>query len=267
MAMAYRHLLDAPLSFAQKALVMTELEVRKIRHEPSELLARAVQPILWLVVFGGVFTQVRIIPTGELGYLDFLTPGILAQSVLFISIFYGISMIWERDMGISQKFLTSPAPRTALVAGRALAAGIRGLTQAAVVYIVALLLGVKMNLDPLSILLVIVVLLLGGAIFSSLSMTIAALARTRERFMGIGQLMSMPLFFASNAIYPISLMPSWLQAIAHLNPLTYQVDALRQTMVVGGTGLYSVGLDIAVMLVICVVMILIAGRLYPRVAI
>src|SRR5205814_8000891 len=109
--------------FIDKTLIIAELEVRKLRHEPTDLFTRAVQPVLWLVVFGQVFSRVRAIPTGDLRYLDFMAPGILAQSVLFISIFYGIAIIWERDMGILHKFLASPTPRTALVLGKALPAG------------------------------------------------------------------------------------------------------------------------------------------------
>jgi ABC-2 type transport system permease protein len=91
------------------------MEVRKLRHDPTELLTRAVQPALWLLIFGEVFTRTHAIPTGGLPYLDFMAPGILAQSVLFIAIFSGIAIIWERDLGIVHKFLASPTPRTALV--------------------------------------------------------------------------------------------------------------------------------------------------------
>lgn len=227
--------LDYPLRFVKKALVITELEARKLRHDPSELLTRAVQPALWLLIFGVVLSQVHAIPTGDLPYIDFLTPGILAQSVLFISIFYGISIVWERDLGIVQKFLASPTPRTAIVAGKALSAGLRGLSQALIVYILALAIGVKINFDPLALILVLFVVILGAAIFATLSLIIACLVKTRDRFMGIGQMITMPLFFASNAIYPVSLMPDWLKVIAYGNPLTYVVDAMRGLMIKGAT--------------------------------
>ncbi len=71
-----------------KTLVISELEVRKVRHDPSDLLIRAVQPALWLIIFGQVFSRARAIPTGDIPYLDFMTPGILAQSGLFMAIFY-----------------------------------------------------------------------------------------------------------------------------------------------------------------------------------
>ena len=101
--------------------------MHKLRHDPIELLTRAVQPVLWLLLFGEVMARVRGIPPGGLPYLDFLAPGILAQSVLFVAIFYGIAAIWERDLGILHRYLVSPAPRSALVLGKALSAGVRGL--------------------------------------------------------------------------------------------------------------------------------------------
>ncbi len=137
-----------------------------------------------------------------------MAPGILAQSVLFISIFYGIAIIWERDLGIVHKFLASPTPRAALVLGKALSAGVRGLSQAVIIYMLALLLGVQMNWNPLALLGVVCVVMLGAAFFSTFSLIIACLVKTRERFMGIGQVLTMPLFFASNAIYPIAIMPA-----------------------------------------------------------
>ncbi|MCX6650716.1 MAG: ABC transporter permease [Methanomassiliicoccales archaeon] len=252
-------------AFIKKSLVITELEARKLRHDPADLLTRVVQPVLWLVVFGQVLAQVRAIPTGEMPYLDFMTPGILAQSVLFISIFYGISIVWERDLGIIQKFLVSPTPRTALVAGKALSAGLRSLSQAFIVFVLAVLLGVHVILNPLDVLLVVVIVLLGAAIFATLSLIIACLVKTRERFMGIGQMITMPLFFVSNAIYPISMMPEWLQVISYGNPLTYVVDALRGSMVVGGVSEFGIFLDLGLLTVMAAVLIIIGGRLYPRV--
>ena len=253
--------------FVLKALVIAELEARKLRHDPSELLTRAVQPALWLLVFGQVFTRIRAIPTGDLRYLDFMAPGILAQSVLFTAILYGITIIWERDLGIVHKFLVTPTPRAAIVAGKALSAGVRGLSQAVIVYALAAGLGVKIEWNPLALLGVIAIVILGAALFSTFSLIVACLVKTRERFMGIGQVMTMPLFFASNAIYPIAIMPGWLRVIARGNPLTYEVDALRALMLSGGSSTYGLGLDFAVLVVATALLILIAGRLYPKVAI
>jgi len=221
---------------------------------------------LWLLVFGQVFAGIRAIPTGSVPYLDFLSPGILAQSVLFISIFYGIAIIWERDLGIVHKFLATPTPRAALVLGKGLSASLKALSQAVIIYVLAGLLGVKINFNPLALAGVLLVVILGAVLFSTLSLVIACLVKTRERFMGIGQLLTMPLFFASSAIYPISIMPRWMQAISHCNPLTYEVDGLRSLMIAGGSSMYGFGLDIGILLAAVAVLLGIGALVYPRVA-
>ncbi len=252
--------------FLRKTLVIAELEVRKLRHDPTELFTRAVQPALWLLVFGQVFERTRAIPTGDVRYIDFMAPGILAQSVLFIAIFSGITVIWERDLGIVHKFLVSPTPRTALVLGKALSAGVRALSQAAIIYLLALLIGVRLSWHPLALLAVLVAIVLGAAVFSTFSLIIACLVKTRERFMGIGQLLTMPLFFASNAIYPIAIMPDWLKVLATINPLSYEVDVLR-TLMLGQPITANLALDFVVLIVVATLLILIGARMYPRVVV
>jgi ABC-2 type transport system permease protein len=256
----------AIVRFVEKTLVVTELEARKLRHDPTEVLTRAIQPALWLLVFGEVFGRTRAIPTGGLRYVDFMAPGILAQSVLFIAIFYGIAIIWERDLGIVHKLLASPTPRAALVLGKAISAGLRGLSQAVIIYVLALLLGVSLDWGPLALLGVLITVLLGSAFFSTLSLIIAAIVKTRERFMGIGQVLTMPLFFASNAIYPLAIMPRWLRIVARGNPLTYEVDALRALMLARGTSEYGVAPDLGILAVAVMAVVLVGGWLYPRVA-
>ncbi|MFH0889135.1 MAG: ABC transporter permease [Planctomycetota bacterium] len=268
MPLPHRSDLFAVMSeFVIKSIVIAEIEIHKLRRDPTELLTRAVQPVLWLVVFGSVFTKVRAIPTGDLRYIDFLAPGILAQSVLFVAIFYGIAIILDRELGLIHKFMVSPTPRTALVMGKALSAGIRGLCQAVIIYILALLVGVKLNFHPLALAGVMIIILLGAIIFSTFSLIIACLVKTRERFMGIGQLMTMPLFFASNAIYPISMMPDWLQVISRINPLTYEVDALRALMLNNGTSTYGLAQDFGILFLVTIIVVIIGGKLYHKILI
>lgn len=245
-------------------LAVADAEVRKLRHDPWELFSRAIQPVLWLILFGGVMAQVRGLAPGNVRYLDFLAPGILAQSVLFVAIFYGISAIWERDLGVLHRYLASPAPRSALVAGKALSSGVRALSQAIVVYLCAAAMGVRLSLAPADIVAAILLIGLGAGLFSTFSLIIACIVRTRERFMGIGQVLTMPIFFASNAIYPIAIMPGWLRAIASANPLTYEVDGLRTVMLAGGRSTYGLAYDLAALALVGVLLIAIATRMYPR---
>ena len=168
------------------------LEAQKLRHDRTELVTRAIQPALWLLIFGQTFSRLRTIPTGRVSYLDFLAPGILAQSALFIAIFYGIQIIWERDAGVLTKLLVTPTPRAALVTGKAFAAGVRATCQVIVVLVISALLGATLTVNPLKLLATVGVVVLGAAFFSCLSMTIAGLVLKRDRLMGIGQAITMP---------------------------------------------------------------------------
>jgi ABC-2 type transport system permease protein len=255
----------AILDFVRDTLALADIELRKLRRDPLELLTRAIQPALWLLIFGQVMGRLKAIPTGDVSYLTFMTPGILAQSVLFIAIFYGISVIWERDLGILQKLLATPAPRSALVLGKAPSAGVRGLSQGFIIYLLALALCIPLRFRVGSIAGVAGIIILGSALFSTFSLSVACLVRTRERFMGVGQVLTMPLFFTSNAIYPLSIMPPWLRALAKVNPLSYQVDALRFLMVQGGQSIFGLGKDVTVLLLGLVVLVVITARLYPNV--
>ena len=151
---------------------------------------------------------------------------------MFVAIFYGIQIIWERDAGVLTKLLVTPTPRSALIIGKAFAAGIRAMIQVVVVLVVSAILGVTLNAEPASRSLgAFVIVLMGSAFFACLSMTIAGVVLRRDRLMGIGQMITMPLFFASNALYPIAVMPGWLKALSLVNPLTYEVDALRGLLI------------------------------------
>jgi ABC-2 type transport system permease protein len=261
--MVNRSVISPITAYATQVFAVADAEWRKLEHDPTELASRAIQPALWLLLFGKVMAQVRGL-SGGTNYLDFLAPGILAQSVLFVAIFYGIAAIWERDLGVLHRYLVSPAPRTALVLGKALSSAIRGLSQAVVVYVLAVFLGIAVSTQWRHILGVIGFIALGAALFCTFSLIVACLVRTRERFMGIGQALTMPIFFASNAIYPIRLMPPWLQAISRLNPLTYEVDALRTFMLRGGVTTIGIQLDLIVLTATFAGLIVIAARLYPR---
>ena len=210
-----------------------ELELRKIKHDPVDIFVRSVQPALWIVVFGSIFSRIRDLPTGGVPYIAFMTPGILAQSVMFMAIFTGISIVWERDLGQMSKLLAAPVPRSSIAIGKALAAGVRGLMQAATIFALAIVLQIPIVFNPLYIIAVIMVVFALGAAFASVSTFIALVLKTRDRVMGVSQVMTMPLFFASIALYPISLMPAWLQAVALVNPLSYVVSAIRALLITG----------------------------------
>jgi ABC-2 type transport system permease protein len=259
---------DRPLSGVRRLfsriLTLCWVELRKIRHDRTELYTRAIQPALWLLIYGEVFTRIHAIPTPKgIPYLAYLAPGILAQSALFIAIFYGIQIIWERDAGVLTKLMVTPTPRAALITGKAFAAGVRSLMQGIVVVILSALLGVALTDNPLKLLAAAGFLVLGSAFFSCLSMTIAGVALQRDRLMGIGQAITMPLFFSSSALYPTRIMPGWLQVISKINPLSYEVEALRALLIGTSTDIW---LDLGVLAAATVAGITASSLLLPRLA-
>ena len=237
------------------------VELQKLSHDRTELFTRMVQPALWLLIFGQTFSRLHVINTGNVPYLAFLAPGIIAQSALFISIFYGIQIVWDRDAGILAKLMVTPAPASALITGKAFAAGIRSVAQVVGVMVIAYLMGIHLTANPLRILAAMAVVVLGSAFFACLSMTLAGLVRNRDRLMGIGQAITMPLFFASNALYPVDVMPPWLRWLSAVNPLSYEVNALR-ALLLGIPG--NTWVDVTVLVVAAALGIVTASTLLRR---
>jgi len=242
---------------------MAQAEMRKLRHDHLDIITRSVQPLLWLFIFGTALSRNRTLTRGTLDYRAYIAPGVMAQAAMFIAIFYGLSVIWERDVGQLQRLLATPLSRSSIVLGKAAGACVRALVQAVLLLAVLAIAGIGVRWTVTGVLGTLAMLVLGTAAFACMSMLLAAVIKERERFMGVGQLIMMPLFFASSALYPLAIMPGWLQVIARVNPLTYEVQGLRQMLVgVGGAGV--VWLDFLVVAGFFAVMLLAATRAYPK---
>ncbi len=249
-------------SYASTVVAMSQAEIHRARRERSVLVARAAQPLLWLLVFGAAVSRVPELGAEGVPYKAFLVPGVLAQSVLFIAIFSGMAIIWERDLGITQRILVAPASRSAVILGKAVSAAMRAVIQVAIVLAVVAIIRIPLEWSVGAVVGSLVAVLLGATLLSAISMVIASMVRSREQFMGLGQLVTLPLLFASNALYSVSIMPGWLQGVARVNPLTYLVEILRQLLV--GIGPNRLLFDAAVLVGGIVVAVAIASRTFPR---
>ncbi|MEM2842650.1 MAG: ABC transporter permease [Candidatus Bathyarchaeia archaeon] len=230
------------LDFLRNMIVMIELEFRRLKHDRTEVYTRSIQPILWLVIYGSTMSAIKAIPTHGIPYIDYITPGILIQSTTFTSIFYGLIIVWERESGILKKLLVTPTSRYSIVIGRSMASSIRALFQALIIIPIALLIGVKFfqNIAYFTLAFLIIFFASGG--FAATSIFIASFLKTRERFMGIGQAITFPLFFSSSALYPIELMPPILKELALFNPMSYIVDSVRGLIITGNLTNLSIDL-------------------------
>jgi ABC-2 type transport system permease protein len=245
------------------AAAMAWAELRKLRHDHLDIVTRSVQPLLWLFIFGSALRRNRALSGGFHDYRAYLAPGVMAQGALFIAIFFGLAVIWERDVGQLQRLLATPIPRLAIVLGKSAGAGIRALTQAFVLLTVLAVAGIGIHWNAVHIAGALLLLVLATGGFACLSMILASLVRTRERFMGIGQLVMMPLFFASSALYPLSIMPRWLRILARVNPLTYEVHGMRQLLIgISAGGILWV--DFLVVICFFAAAATIAAKVYPR---
>jgi ABC-2 type transport system permease protein len=248
---------------AAGTVAMAQAELHKLRHDHLDVFTRSVQPLLWLFIFGTALRHNHALTLGTLDYRAYLAPGVMAQAAMFIAIFFGLAVIWERDVGQLQRLLATPLPRAAIVLGKAAGACVRALVQALLLLSVLAAAGIPVRWTFQGVIGTLAMLMLGTAAFACMSMLLAAAVKERERFMGIGQLVMMPIFFASSALYPLSIMPGWLHVIARINPLTYEVQGLRQLLVgVGGGG--ELWLDFLVVAGFFLAMLTAATRAYPR---
>jgi ABC-2 type transport system permease protein len=248
---------------AAGTLAMAQAEMRKLRHDHLDIVTRSVQPLLWLFIFATALGNTRALSLGPLEYRAYLAPGVMAQAAMFIAIFFGLAVIWERDVGQLQRLLATPLSRSSIVLGKAGGACVRALVQALLLLAVLAIAGIEVRWSVPGVAGTLAMLMLGTAAFACMSMLLAAAVKERERFMGIGQLIMMPLFFASSALYPLAIMPTWLQVVARVNPLTYQVHALRVLLLgidAGGT----LWIDITVLVAFLLVALAGATKAYPK---
>src|SRR3954462_4674287 len=133
---------SAERRLAAGTAAMARAEWQKLRHDHLDIVTRSVQPLLWLFIFGTAIGHLHAIPVGDVDYRAYLAPGGMAQAAMFIAIFFGLAVIWERDVGQLQRLLATPLPRTAIVLGKASGAGVRALVQAALLLVVLAIAGI-----------------------------------------------------------------------------------------------------------------------------
>ena len=180
-----------------------------------------VMPAAWLI-FVGLALPVQF--TGN--YLDFITPGILVMTMLASSLQGGSLLMFDKILGFLNKFLALPSPRENILFGKILFITIRGVIQATVILLIATLIGATI-LSPFQYVIIYIILILFGILFSGLATTIALYIDDHDSYAAINTLISMPLFFMSSALMPYSVMPSWMRPVAMVNPLSFAIDAIR----------------------------------------
>ena len=198
-----------------------ERDFRRWLRGRANVLSTLILPAAWLI-FVGLALPIRFTDN----YLDFIAPGILVLTMLGASLQGGSLLMFDKVLGYLQKFLALPAPRESILFGKILFITLRGLIQATVILVIAILLGANF-LSPILILSIYAVLFIFGVFLSSVMTTIALKVDDHDSYAAINAMVSMPLFFTSSALMPYDQMPDWLAALARLNPVSYAIDAIR----------------------------------------
>ncbi len=204
-------------------------ELIRFANDRMRIVTSLIQPILYLFVLGtGLSSLTGIGSTGSVSLRTFMFPGVLGLSVQFTAMFSAASIVWDREFGFLREMLVAPVSRSAIVVGKCLGGATVAGFQGAILIAVAGAVGVPY--DPLLILELIGMLLVLAFTMTAFGVMLAARIRTIQAFMGISQLVLMPMFFLSGALYPLNNLPSWLVVLTRINPLTYAVDPLRRAV-------------------------------------
>lgn len=235
-------------------------ETKRFFRYRSRIVTSVVTPMLWLLIFGtGLGAAVRF---GNMpgGYEAFIYPGIIGQTILFTSIFSGLSVIMDRQYGFLKEILVAPISRPSLVMGKALGISTAAVIQATILLLLSFIVGVPMT--PVVFILCMGIALVMSVGLGGLGLVIAAFTDSMEGFNLIMSFIVLPMFLLSGALFPITGLPSWLQTGVYLNPLTYGVDALRYAIL--GESALPLGVSIIVISAFAVMMVLVSSLLFSK---
>ena len=241
--------------------IMWLRQIKRYWRSKSRIIGSIGQPLLFLVALGfglgPVFEK-----AGGGNYINFLAPGVISQAILFMAVFSGIELIWDRQFGFLKATLVAPVSRLEVVLGRVFGGATVATFQGLIVLLLTLLVGFKpqsFTMIPLAVCLMFLIALL----FSALGTAIASLMKDFHGFQLIMNFLVMPIFFLSGAIFPLNNVPRLIQVVSYINPLTYGVDGLRQVLV--GTSHFGLTTDISVLSIVGIILLLIGSYLFSRI--
>jgi ABC-2 type transport system permease protein len=237
-------------------------EVKRYIRERTRLVSSFFQPLLWLVIFGSGLRFSSIGPSG-IDYQKFIFPGIVGQTLLFTSMFMGISVIWDREFGFLKEILVAPVSRTSIFVGKMLGGSTDAVIQGSFVFVFSFVVGISMSIEAFLASLPIMVLITFGLV--SIGLIIASFIESLESFGVIQTFVNLPLFFLSGSLFPLDRVPQWLVWVSIIDPLTYGVDALRTIILKGAwTPLFPFQYDLLALLVFDVAMMIVGTVIFGR---
>jgi ABC-2 type transport system permease protein len=213
---------------------MVARQLRNLMREPIWIALLLIQPMVWLLLYGQLFSRVPSLRGGASTYVQFLTPGIVVMNAFFGGTWAGMAMITDLDRNVVSRFLATPATRISIVFSQVTRMGIISLIQALIILLVGLALGVRVHGGALGWLAVIAAAALVSMAFAGISTGIALLVRREATMIAAANFVGLPLMFLSSILITGRQMPDWMQHAARFNPVDWGVRAARDAVVTGG---------------------------------
>ncbi|MGB9748765.1 MAG: ABC transporter permease [Candidatus Woesearchaeota archaeon] len=234
-------------------------QVKRYYRSKSRFIAALGQPILFLIAlsygFGPVFQR-----AGGINYLQFLVPGIMGMSILTTSLMMGIELIWDRQFGILKETLVAPVSRLKIMIGRTIGGATVGIIQGLIIFLISLIFGFKPIINYVWI--AVIFAILTSFLFSAFGTLIATLLQDMQGFQLIMNFVVMPMVFLSGALFPLENLPKSILGVVRINPLSYCVDGLRQSL----SGIHHFGIlsDLLILIPLTSILLIIGSWAFSR---
>lgn len=240
-------------------------EFKVFLRERSRIISSVINPLLWLIIIGGGLGSA--ISFGGINYQTFIFPGVLIQSALFSSVFFGVYIVWDKKIDFLKEVLVAPMSRTAVFIGKVIGGSTDTVLQTIILLVIGyafvstgIMTGLYFNITSVIISLAFMLVTIAGMV--SVGLLIGSQMESPEGFQLIGSFLIFPLFFLSGALFPITNLPPWLSPLVLVNPITYSVDGLRGALL--GTSRFHIALDFSVITLFSIVMILIGSYAFKK---
>ena len=238
-------------------------QLKRYLRSRARIIGSLGQPLLFLLALGFGFGP-TFAKAGRGNYIQFLAPGIIAMGILFTAVFSGIEIIWDRQFGFLKETLVAPVSRLQIVLGRALGGATIAMIQGAVVFVICSLAGFRFQ-RALYLPVAVAFMFLIALLFTAIGTAIGSVLEDMQGFQLIMNFIVMPLFFFSNALFPLQGLPKPLQIVIHLNPLTYGVDGIRGAF--GNTFVFGLSTDFVVLGALTTILLAIGSYLFSKIQI
>lgn len=237
-------------------------QLKRFIRDRGRLISNFIQPFFFLSILGFGLGSAMFsgLPPG-VKYIDILAPGIIAMSIMFPSVFIGLSVLWDRQFGFLQEVLVAPVSRLSIVIGTTLGGATIALIQGFIVLFISLLLGVSINMSLLLIL-AFIIMLLTSFVAIGIGLIIASKMQSIEGFQFIVSLFVFPLLFLASPFSPLQSLPPLLKSVAFIDPITYGIDGLRATLI--GFSYFPIHISLSVLLALSIITMLIGSYLFSK---